>query len=153
MSLDKPVPGASWATEFSARGSDGIAMDPAPNAEANLRKYVDSAWPALTPRGLSSKGSREKLSFTFDMKKGVSGADFVKGNGPERPDFKIKLFADMDAATPSDSIIASSSPGITMSVIQSSCKHPERCVIGHPINPEHMIPLAEVVGGAKASLI
>jgi carnitine 3-dehydrogenase len=50
-----------------------------------------------------------------------------------------------------DSIIASSSSGITMSVIQSDCKHPERCVIGHPFNPPHMIPLVEVVGGNKTS--
>jgi len=38
-----------------------------------------------------------------------------------------------------------------MSVIQSDCKHPERCVIGHPFNPPHMIPLVEVVGGKKTS--
>ena len=38
-----------------------------------------------------------------------------------------------------------------MSRIQSECKHPERCVTGHPFNPPHLIPLVEVVGGAKTS--
>jgi 3-hydroxyacyl-CoA dehydrogenase len=38
-----------------------------------------------------------------------------------------------------------------MDVIQSACKRPERCVIGHPFNPPHVIPLVEVVGGAKTS--
>ena len=38
-----------------------------------------------------------------------------------------------------------------MDVIQSGCKRPERCVIGHPFNPPHIIPLVEVVGGAKTS--
>jgi 3-hydroxyacyl-CoA dehydrogenase len=57
----------------------------------------------------------------------------------------------MDDATPPDSILASSSSGITMDVIQSGCKRPERCVIGHPFNPPHIIPLVEVVGGAKTS--
>ena len=57
----------------------------------------------------------------------------------------------MDDATPPGSIIASSSSGITMDVIQSACKRPERCVIGHPFNPPHVIPLVEVVGGAKTS--
>jgi 3-hydroxyacyl-CoA dehydrogenase len=38
-----------------------------------------------------------------------------------------------------------------MSVIQSQCKRPERCVIGHPFNPPHIIPLVEVVGGEKTS--
>ena len=161
MASDKPIRriaivgtgviGASWAAEFLARGFDVIATDPAPNAEANLRKYIDAAWPALTTMGLAKKASRERLSFTADMKKALSDADLVQENGPERPDFKIKLFADMDAATPADSIIASSSSGITMSVMQSACQHPERCVIGHPFNPPHMIPLVEVVGGSKTS--
>jgi 3-hydroxyacyl-CoA dehydrogenase len=161
MALDKPVRriaivgtgviGASWAAEFLARGFDVIATDPAPNAEANLRKYIDAAWPALTSMGLSQKASRDRLSFRLDMKKALSDVDLVQENGPERPDFKIKLFADMDAATPPDSIIASSSSGITMSVMQSACTHPERCVVGHPFNPPHMIPLVEVVGGSKTS--
>ncbi len=85
------------------------------------------------------------------MKKALSDADFVQENGPERQDFKIKLFADMDVATPPDSIIASSSSGLTMSIMQSACNHPERCIIGHPFNPPHVIPLVEVVGGAKTS--
>ena len=145
------VIGASWAAEYLAHGFDVVATDPAPNAETNLRKYIDSAWPALTAMGLSPKASRDRLSFTLDMKTAVSGADLVQENGPERPDFKIKLFADIDAATPVDSIIASSSSGITVSVMQSACKHPERCVIGHPFNPPHMIPLVEVVAGDKTS--
>ena len=161
MVSDKPVRriaivgtgviGASWAAEFLARGFDVVATDPASNAEANLRKYIDAAWPALTTMGLTKKASRERLSFTADMKKALSYADLVQENGPERPDFKIKLFADMDAATPPDSIIASSSSGITMSVMQSACQHPERCVIGHPFNPPHLIPLVEVVGGSNTS--
>src|SRR5262245_38536824 len=85
------------------------------------------------------------------MNEALSKADFVQENGPERPEFKIKLFADMDDATPPDSIIASSSSGITMCVMQSGSKRPERMVVGHPFNPPHIIPLVEVVGGAKTS--
>ena len=161
MAYDKPIRriaivgtgviGASWAAQYLARGFDVVATDPAPNAEANLRKYVDEAWPALTTIGLSRGAARERLSFAPTMKAALSEADLVQENGPERPDFKIKLFADMDDATPPDSLIASSSSGITMSVMQSGCKRPERCVIGHPFNPPHIIPLVEVVGGAKTS--
>jgi 3-hydroxyacyl-CoA dehydrogenase len=145
------VIGASWAAQYLARGFDVIATDPAPNAEVNLRQYIDEAWPALTKMGLSPGASRERLTFTPNMKEALSQADFVQENGPERVDFKIKLFADMDAATPPDSIIASSSSGITPSVMQSQCKHPERILIGHPFNPPHIIPLVEVVGGSKTS--
>jgi 3-hydroxyacyl-CoA dehydrogenase len=145
------VIGASWAALYLARGLNVIATDPAPNAETNLRRFIDSAWKDLQVIGLSPNASREHLQFTTDMKKALSNADLVQENGPERQDFKIKLFADMDAATPEDSIIASSSSGLTMSVMQSACKHPERCVIGHPFNPPHMVPLVEVVAGAKTS--
>jgi 3-hydroxyacyl-CoA dehydrogenase len=161
MSYDKPIHriaivgtgviGASWAAEYLAHGFDVIATDPAPNAETKLREYVDEAWPDLTTIGLSNGASRDRLSFTNDMKEALSEADFVQENGPERPDFKMKLFADMDAVTPVDSLIASSSSGITPSVIQSKCKHPERILIGHPFNPPHIVPLVEVVGGAKTS--
>jgi 3-hydroxyacyl-CoA dehydrogenase len=145
------VIGASWAALYLARGLNVIATDPAPNAEGNLRRFVDAAWKDLTVIGLSPNASRERLQFTTDMKKALADADLVQENGPERQDFKVKLFADMDNATPPDSIIASSSSGLTMSVMQSACKRPERCVTGHPFNPPHVIPLVEVVGGAKTS--
>src|SRR6201984_2187423 len=57
----------------------------------------------------------------------------------------------MDEVTPVDSLLASSSSGITPSVIQSQCKHPERVVIGHPFNPPHIVPLVEGVSGSKTS--
>ena len=131
MSYNKPVHriaivgtgviGASWAAEYLARGFDVVATDPAPNAEANLRKYIDNAWKDLTTIGLSKGASRDRLTFTTDLKEALSKAEFVQENGPERPDFKIKLFADMSDATPVDSLIASSSSGITPSVLQSKC--------------------------------
>ena len=145
------VIGASWAALYLARGLNVVATDPAPNAEANLRKYIDAAWKDLAVIGLSPNASRDHLKFTTDMKEALRDADLVQENGPERKDFKIKLFADMDAATTPDSIIASSSSGLTMSVMQSACKHPERCVIGHPFNPPHVVPLVEVVAGEKTS--
>src|SRR5271169_547736 len=99
------VIGASWAALYLARGLNVVATDPAPNAEANLRSYIDEAWKDLTVIGLSPNASRDHLKFITDMKQALSDADLVQENGPERKDFKIKLFADMDAATRPDSII------------------------------------------------
>jgi len=161
MSSSKPIQniaivgtgviGASWAAYYLAHGFDVVATDPAPNAEQNLRKYVDEAWKILSKKGLSEGASRDRLTFQPKMSSALAAADLVQENAPERPDFKAKLFAEMDDATPPDSILASSSSGLTMDVISSSCKRPERCVIGHPFNPPHIIPLVEVVGGAKTS--
>jgi 3-hydroxyacyl-CoA dehydrogenase len=143
--------GASWATHYLAHAFDVVATDPAPGAEDALHAYVDSAWHGAETLGLAPGASRDRLSFTADMREAVADADFVQENAPERPDFKAKLFADIDEATPADAIIASSSSGIPMSVIQADCRHPERTVIGHPFNPPHVIPLVEVVGGAKTA--
>jgi carnitine 3-dehydrogenase len=143
--------GASWATHYLARGFDVVATDPAPGAEAALRAYVDAAWDTAAALGLSDGASRDRLEFTTDMHEAVGDADFVQENAPERPELKVKLFADIDDATPPDAIIASSTSGITMSEIQAECRHPERSVIGHPFNPPHLIPLVEVVGGTKTA--
>ena len=160
MTVHKPVRiaivgtgtiGASWATHFLARGFDVTATDPAPGAETALRSYVDAAWDAAMTLGLSPDASRDRLKFTTDLKQALADAEFVQENAPERPELKVKLFADIDDATRPDVIIASSSSGITMSAIQVQCRRPERTVIGHPFNPPHVIPLVEVVGGTKTA--
>ena len=144
--------GASWAAQYLASGLDVIATDPAPNAEANLRKNIDDAWDLLTSVGLPPGASRDRLTFTADLKEAVSKADFVQESVPERLMLKTKVFAHMDEAAPPDTILASSASAITVDMVQSGCKqHPERCVLGHPFNPPHIIPLVEVVGGAKTS--
>ena len=146
------VIGASWAALFLAKGLEVVATDVAPNAEASLKKFIEEAWPALSRLGLSPGASQTNLKFTSDLPTAVERADFVQENGPERIDFKKKLYGQLDELLPADVIVASSSSGLTMSEIQLGCSsHPERCVIGHPFNPPHIIPLVEIVGGAKTS--
>jgi 3-hydroxyacyl-CoA dehydrogenase len=146
------VIGASWTSLFLAKGLQVVATDPAPNAEASLRKFVETAWPALKRLGLSAEASQSNLTFTADLAQAVAGVDLVQENGPERIDFKQKLYGQLDDLLPPEVIIASSSSGLTMSEIQKgAASHPERCVIAHPFNPPHLIPLTEIVGGAKTS--
>ena len=128
------------------------ATDVAPNAEATLKRFIEAAWPALKRLGLAPGASQSKLTFTADLAAAVRGVDLVQENGPERIDFKKKLYGQLDELLPPDVIIASSSSGLTMSEIQSgAASHPERCVIAHPFNPPHLVPLVEIVGGAKTS--
>jgi 3-hydroxyacyl-CoA dehydrogenase len=146
------VIGASWTALFLAKGLEVVATDPAPSAEAALRKFVTGAWHALTRLGLSPGASQSNLKFTADLADALVSADFVQENGPERVDFKQKLYGQLDELLPPDVIIASSSSGIPMSQIQPGARaYPERCVIGHPFNPPHLIPLVEIVGGGKTS--
>ena len=145
------VIGASWAAQFLAKGLDVSAYDPGPGAEDRLREFVDGAWPALSQLGLSSGASVKRLSFSAELAEALEEVDFVQENGPEREDIKIETYAKMDELLPADIILASSSSGLTMSPIQEGCRHAERCLIGHPFNPPHLIPLVEVVGGQKTS--
>src|SRR5262249_50993923 len=146
------VIGASWTALFLAKGLQVVATDVAPDAETKLMKFVETAWPALARLGLSAGASRSNATFTANLAEAVAGADLVQENGPERIDFKQKLYGQLDELLPPEVIIASSSSGLTMSEIQKGAAvHPERCVIGHPFNPPHLIPLVEIVGGAKTS--
>src|SRR5450755_997278 len=146
------VIGASWTSLYLAKGLQVIATDIAPNAETALRKFVETAWPALKRLGLSPGASQSNLKFSADIAQALAGADLVQENGPERIDFKQKLYGQLDQLLPPDVIIASSSSGLTMSEIQKgAASHPERCVIAHPFNPPHLIPLTEIVGGVMSS--
>ena len=125
------VIGASWTALYLAKGLRVIATDVAPNAEAALRQFVKAAWPALKRLGLLPGASQSNLKFTADLAQALAGADLIQENGPERIDFKQKLYGQLDQLLPPDVIIASSSSGLTMSEIQSgaashSGKHTRR---------------------------
>src|ERR1700690_3629252 len=139
------VIGASWTSLFLAKGLDVVATDVAPGAEAALKRFVAGAWPALQRLGLASGASQNRLSFTAALTDAVKNADLVQENGPEKIDFKETLYRQLDELLHPSVIIASSSSGLTMSEIQSGAAiHPERCVIAHPYNPPHLIPLVEI---------
>jgi 3-hydroxyacyl-CoA dehydrogenase len=162
MSQNKPIRriaiigtgviGASWSALFLAHGLDVVATDVAPGAEAALRRFVAAAWPALQRLGLAPGASQNRLSFTAALTDAVKNVDLVQENGPEKIDFKKTLYRQLDELLHPSVIIASSSSGLTMSEIQlGAAIHPERCVIAHPFNPPHLVPLVEIVGGAKTS--
>ncbi|GAA0580476.1 3-hydroxyacyl-CoA dehydrogenase NAD-binding domain-containing protein [Craurococcus roseus] len=146
------VIGASWATVFLARGLDVVAADPAPGADAALRRAVETQWPAMEAMGLAPGASRGRLRFAASPEEAVADAQFVQENGPERLALKRDLFRRLDEAAPAGAILATSSSTITASEIQDACaRHPERVVLGHPFNPPHLIPLVEVAGGRGTS--
>src|SRR5262247_4267940 len=102
------VIGASWTALYLAKGLQVVATDIAPNAEVALKKFVQTAWPALKRLGLLAGASQSNLKFTADLTQAIAGADLVQENGPERIDFKQKLYGQLDKLLPPDVIIASS---------------------------------------------
>ena len=141
------VIGGGWAAYFLARGYRVVAWDPAPDAEQRLRHVVEQAWPALTELGLAAGASTADLTFEPDLGAACAQADFVQESAPENLELKRALLADVDAATPQDVVVSSSTSGYGMSEMQVQCAHPQRTVVGHPFNPPYLIPLVEVVGG------
>ncbi|WP_412526339.1 3-hydroxyacyl-CoA dehydrogenase NAD-binding domain-containing protein [Burkholderia lata] len=140
------VIGASWAAFYLTQGFDVVATDPAPQADTRLRDAL-AAFLGDRAAELSAR-----LSFDADLVRALDGVDFVQENGPERLDLKRALYRQMDDVLPAHVPIASSSSGLKMSDIQTACdKHPERCLIAHPFNPPHLIPLVELVGGDATS--
>lgn len=141
------VIGGGWVAYFLARGYDVVAWDPAEDAEVRLRHLVEAAWPALTDLGLAPGASTDRLRVEPDLAAACAHAEFVQESAPEDLELKRTLLADIDAVTPGDVVIGSSTSGYGMSEMQVRCAHPERTVVGHPFNPPYLIPLVEVVGG------
>ncbi|KVN45815.1 3-hydroxyacyl-CoA dehydrogenase [Burkholderia territorii] len=137
------VIGASWAAFYLSKGFDVVATDPAPQADARLRDALAAFLGEPRAAELSVR-----LSFDADLARALERVDFVQESGPERLDLKRALYRQMDDVLPARVPIASSSSGLKMSDIQTACdRHPERCLIAHPFNPPHLIPLVELVGG------
>ncbi|MCY4517722.1 MAG: 3-hydroxyacyl-CoA dehydrogenase NAD-binding domain-containing protein [Acidimicrobiaceae bacterium] len=81
----------------------------------------------------------------------VRGADLILECVPERLEVKHAAFAEIEAAAAPDAVIASSTSGFVPSELQAPMAHPERLLVGHPFNPVYLLPLVEIVGGARTS--
>ena len=146
------VIGAGWAARALAWGRDVVAWDVAPGWQARLRFAVDNAWPALERLGLGADASKSRLRCADSLESACAGADFVQESAPERLALKRALLARVDAAADSDVVIASSTSGLKPSDLQADCGHPQRVLVGHPFNPVYLLPLVEVVGGARTAI-
>ncbi|KNX80563.1 3-hydroxybutyryl-CoA dehydrogenase [Pseudomonas sp. 250J] len=149
--LGSGVIGSGWVARALAHGLDVIAWDPAPGAEAALRKRIANAWPALQKQGLAPGASQDRLTFVATIEECVRDADFIQESAPERLDLKLDLHAKISAAAKPNAIIGSSTSGLLPSEFYESATHPERCVVGHPFNPVYLLPLVEIVGGRNTS--
>ncbi|MBC6440003.1 MAG: 3-hydroxybutyryl-CoA dehydrogenase [Rhodospirillales bacterium] len=141
--------GGGWAAHFLARGYDVTAWVHDAAEEPKLRGLIDAAWEALTELGLADGASRDRLAVTTDMAAAVADADFVQESVPENIDLKQSVYARLGKLVPDDVVISSSTSGLSITDIQAKCATPERTVTGHPFNPPYLMPLVEIVGGAR----
>ncbi|MCE8011981.1 L-carnitine dehydrogenase [Halomonas daqingensis] len=143
------VIGNGWIARALAQGWEVVAFDPAPDAPARTRAFVDNAWPALERLGLAKGASPARLSFAESLEIAVEGTTLIQENVPERLELKREILAALDAAAAPEVLIGSSTSGFKPSDLQRDCtRAPGRVIVAHPFNPVYLLPLVELVGGA-----
>lgn len=147
------VIGRSWAASFLAGGYKVVISDPQDGIEDIVREVLPKYLDGIPGRSFSEREIQNLMrgvDFEKDLAKAVKGAVAVQENGPEKEEFKQKLFADLERIVDAKTLLLSSSSGITPQVIGATMQDPNRVVIGHPFNPPHQLPLVEVCGTADA---
>ena len=143
------VIGGGWAMHFLAQGLDVVVFDPDPETGDKLARMTDYAWPSLEKLGLKQGASPDRMTIVSTLEEAVVGVDVVQENSPEVLESKLGIFSRMDAAASPETVLLSSTSGLSMTEIQVGCVHPGRAVVGHPFNPPYLMPLVEVVGGEQ----
>lgn len=139
--------GAGWVAFFLSRGVRVRVWARRKEAEAELARALDAMWPDLEQLGLHPNADRHAVAFDTDLAAAMAPCDFVQENSAESLSLKAELYARIDAVLPPDVLVASSTSSLPVTAIQADCRHPERCVLGHPFTPTHLMRLVEVVGG------
>jgi carnitine 3-dehydrogenase len=145
------VIGGGWAARALHFGVDVIAADVKPEMEDWIRGAVENAEPALARLTFAPLPPKGTLSFTTDALEMAKAADLIQENIPEQLALKQRVLAEVSRHAASDVIIASSTSGLTPTDLQRDMVAPERFCVAHPFNPVYLLPLVELVPGAKTA--
>lgn len=145
--------GRAWAAIFARAGWNVRLTDPhAPTLEAAPQLILEELR-ALNRHGLADdpEGAMARVSIASSLADAVKDVEFVQENGPEKIDDKIALFAELDRLAAPETILASSTSAIVASRFTEGLKGCARCLVGHPVNPPHLVPLVELCGAPWTS--
>ena len=141
--------GQSWAISFLRVGFDVSLFDPVEGVTVQAKENIKAKLSDLQNHGLLENKNisdyLDKIHLARDISQAVGGSIYVQESGPEDLDIKKELTKNIDAATPDDIPIASSTSGIPTSLYASDVQGKYRCLVAHPINPPHLIPAVEIV--------
>ncbi|MGE8130756.1 3-hydroxyacyl-CoA dehydrogenase [Methylobacterium sp. 13MFTsu3.1M2] len=140
--------GRAWAMIFARAGWDVRLFDPAAGVAEAAIPLCAEGLRTLAANDLCADpaGAAARIRAAGTLAAALDGVAFVQENGPERLEVKRSLFADLDAAAPREAVIASSSSAIRCSLFTEDLPGRARCLVGHPVNPPHLIPLVEISG-------
>lgn len=147
--------GRSWAALFASKGYHVVMQDVDKDAVSEGLKGFNSILSTLEEYGVMygrlSALAHKRVQTTTSLREAVESADYVQESVYESIELKRRVFRDMDRFAPEQAILASSSSGLLMSKIQTAVKGRKRCLIVHPFNPVHLMPLVELVPGRWTS--
>lgn len=140
------VIGRSWAVAFAAGGAavrvydvDGATLERARRfAGRSLRQLGDSGFCDDAGEALS------RIRFLDSLEDAVAEADYIQESIGEDVAAKRRLFDDLARLAPAVAVLASSTSTIPASAFLAGVEGSDRCLVVHPINPPHLIPLVEV---------
>lgn len=85
------------------------------------------------------------------LEAGVKTADLVVEAATENVNLKLDIFRQMDAHAPAGAILASNTSSISITLLGSVTKRPERVIGMHFMNPVPVMKLVEIINGYKTS--
>ena len=140
--------GRAWANVFARAGWQARLWDPEPAVRATAVGFVADSLAELARHGLVTEpaAAAARVSACDSLEDAVADADFVQENGPEVIEAKIETFARLDRAARPDCVLASSTSAIVASRFTGELAGRARCIIGHPVNPPHLVPIVEICG-------
>ncbi len=140
--------GRAWANVFARAGWDVRLWDPDAKALADAPALIEASLRDVARHGLAQDpaAAAKRLYLAASIEDAARGASFVQESGPERLDVKRDLFARLDAAAAPDAILATSSSFIVTSRFAADLQGRHRCLVAHPVNPPHVVPIVELSG-------
>jgi L-gulonate 3-dehydrogenase len=138
--------GRAWGTVFASHGFEVALHDVAPGAAGAARAHIGRNLKELAGHGLvgDAAGALNRIRIAAGLADALDGAVLVQENGPETLEAKRALFAEMDALAPASAILASSTSFIVASRFSEGLKGRSRCLVAHPVNPPHLVPIVEI---------
>jgi L-gulonate 3-dehydrogenase len=139
--------GRAWATVFSRAGHQVKLYDAVDGTVERAIGLIEEGLVELKAAGLVSGNPKEivkNISAASSLEDAVSNADYVQENTSEKLDVKREVFKQMDAVAPASCILASSTSTIQTSLFSEGLSGKNRCIVAHPVNPPHVVPIVEV---------
>ncbi|HEV7634911.1 MAG TPA: 3-hydroxyacyl-CoA dehydrogenase [Bradyrhizobium sp.] len=140
--------GRAWAVIFARAGWQVRLTDPHVPTLAAAPRLIRDELHAVARHGLADDpdGAVARVSVAVSLEEAVMDVAFVQENGPEKLEEKRTIFAQLDKLAPPDALLVSSTSAITASRFTETLPGRARCLIGHPANPPHLVPLVELCG-------